>query len=140
VLSETRNAIFEAVARTAIDRATPVLARANGDAAARIDRPVTLRLTPRDVAILRVCDSRVPKMPAAVVESLLGSLAELSRLAWRASEQPSRAYAASATFAVGDLLDHPKFGRGTVITCLAQRIDVEFSDGRHTLVHMRASK
>ena len=34
-------------------------------AAARIDQPVTLRLTPREVAILRACDPRIPKIPAA---------------------------------------------------------------------------
>jgi hypothetical protein len=140
VLFDTRNAIFERVARAAIDRAKAVIARANADAAARIDLPITLRLTPRDVAILRACDPHLPKVPAAIVESLLQSLAELSRLAWRARAQPVRAYAASQTFAVGDLLDHPKFGRGTVISCLAQRIEVEFADGKHTLVHVRAGK
>jgi len=45
-------------------------------------------------------------------------------------------YAASRTFAVGDVIDHPKFGRGTVVSRLAQRIDVEFADGVHTLAHV----
>ena len=135
-LSDARNAVFARVASTAIDCAKDKIMQTNADAAARIDLPVTLRLTPRDVAILRVCDARVPKVPALVVDSLLGSLTELSRLSWRAAERPVRPYAASQTFAVGELLEHPKFGRGTVVSCMARRIDVEFPDGTHTLVHV----
>jgi len=137
VLFDARNAVIDRVARAAIDKAKAVIERANAEAAARIDQPITHRLTPRDVAILRACEARVPKMPAAVVESLLESLTELSRFAWRAPEKPVRQYAASQTFAVGDVLDHPKFGRGSVVSCLAQRIEVEFADGKHTLVHVR---
>jgi hypothetical protein len=135
-LSDTRSAVFARVASTAIDRAKDKLMQADADAAARIDRPITLRLTPRDVAILRVCDARVPKMPAPVASSLFESLTELSHLSWRAAELPVRPYAASQTFAVGELLEHPKFGRGTVVSCMAKRIDVEFADGKHTLVHV----
>jgi hypothetical protein len=140
VLAEARNAVFDRVGRTAIDRAKDKLVQANAEAAARIDLPVTQRLTPRDVAILRVCDARVPKMPKEVVESLLGSLTEMSHLAWRAPERPVLPYAASKTFAVGDLVEHPKFGRGTVLSCMAQRIEVEFPDGKHTLVHVAPGK
>ena len=140
VLVDTRNAVVDRVTGAAIDRAKDVLARADAGAAARIDLPITLRLTPRDIAMLRVRDARVPKVPAAVVASLVDSLAELSRVVWRAAERPARAYAPTETFAVGDLLDHPKFGRGSVISCLAQRIDVEFADGKHTLIHMRPGK
>lgn len=139
-LSDARDAVFARVAGTAIDRAKDRIMQVNADAAARIDLPVTLRLTPRDVAILRVCDARVPKMPARVVDSLLGSLTELARLSWRAAERPVRPYAASQTFAVGDLVEHPKFGRGTVLSCMAKRIDVEFPDGMHTLVHVPSGK
>lgn len=138
VLFDTRNAIVDRVARAAIDRATPVIAAASSDAAARIDLPITLRLTPRDVAILRVSDARVPMVPQAIVQSLLDSLTELSRLAWRAPERPVRNYAASQTFTVGELVAHPKFGLGSVTSCAAQRIVVEFSDGPHTLAHVGA--
>ena len=131
-----RNAIVDRVGRAAIDRAKTVLARSDADAAARIDLPITLRLTPRDVAILRACSARVAKAPATVVPSLLESLTELVPIVWRAPERPARPYAASQTFAVGDLIEHPKFGRGAVVSCLAQRIDVEFADGKHTLVHV----
>ena len=65
---------------------------------------------------------------------------ELAHLAWRAPERPVRPYAATQTFAVGDLMEHPKFGRGTVLSCMAQRIEVEFPDGKHTLVHTPARK
>lgn len=139
-LFETRNALIDRVARAAIDRAKAVIARVDADAAARIDRPLTHRLTPRDVAILRAADAQVPKTPVAVVQSLLDSLTDLACLVWRAPEQPVRPYAATQTFAVGDLIDHPKFGRGSVVSCIAQRIDVEFADGKHTLVHVRPNK
>ena len=136
VLVDARNAVVERAGNLATDRAKQALARHNADAAARIDLPITLRLTPREVAIQRACEARVPKVPAAMVLSLLDSLTELAHLAWRAVEQPVRTYAANQTFVAGDLIDHPKFGRGTVVSCAAQRIEVEFADGRHTLVHV----
>ena len=138
-LSDAREALIERVAQTAIDRAKAVIARVDAGAAARIDQPVTHRLTPRDGAILRAADTRIPWTPATVVESLLVSLGELARLAWRAPERPVRPYAATQTFAVGELIEHPKFGRGSVVSCMAQKIEVEFADGKHTLVH-RPSK
>jgi hypothetical protein len=135
-LSEARNAVVERVARVAIDRAQEVLARADADAAARIDLPISLRATPREVAILRACDTRVSKTTAKLAQSLLESLGELARITWRVPEQPVHPYTASRTFEVGDLIEHPKFGRGTVVSRLAQRIDVEFPDGKHTLAHV----
>jgi hypothetical protein len=140
VLFDARYAVIERAARAAIDGAKQALARADANAAARIDLPITHRLTPRDVAIQRACESRVPKMPATIVQSLFESLTELCCLAWRPLERLVRSYAATQTFAVGDLLDHPKFGRGSVLSSDAQRIEVEFADGPHTLVHMRPSK
>lgn len=139
-LSDARAALLDRVGRAAIDRAQHVIARASAEAAARIDQPITHRLTPREVAILRASEARVPKTPAAVVDSLLESLTELAHFAWRAPERPVRTYSPSQTFAPGDLLDHPKFGRGTVLSCMAQRIDVEFADGKHTLVHVKPAK
>lgn len=137
VLFDARQAVFERVANAAIDRAKQVLARVNAEAAARIDQPITHRLTPRDVAVQRASDARVSKMPAAVVTSVFDSLTELCHLAWRALEQPVRPYSASQTFAVGDVVEHPKFGRGSVVSCATQRIEIEFPEGRHTLVHAR---
>jgi hypothetical protein len=137
LLFDTRNEIIDRVARAAIDRGQQVIARANPDAAARIDQPITLKLTPRDVAIARAQDAQVPKIPAAIVASLVESLTQLVAIAWQAPEQRVRAYAASQKFAVGELIEHPKFGRGSVVAVQAQRIDVEFADGKHTLVHAK---
>jgi len=134
-LFEARNAVVDRVGRVAIDRAKDVLAAASADAAARIDLPITLRLTVRDVAIVRACEPQVPKSAAAIVHSLLESLTALTPIAWRAPEREARPYAASQTFAVGELVEHPKFGRGSVVACLANRIEVEFADGKHTLAH-----
>lgn len=139
-LFEARNAVVARAAGAALDRARDVLARTDGDAAARIDQPITLRTTPREVAILRACNAQVSKTPARVSQSLLDSLSDLLRIAWRAPEQTALSYAASATFAVGDVIDHPKFGRGKVIATVLKRIDVEFATGTHTLVHAPPSK
>jgi len=135
-----RNAVFAEMSRTAIDRAKDKLAAIDPEAAERIDQPVSLKLTPRDVAILRVCDARVLKATREVVDSLIGSISELSNISWRAAERPVRPYAASQTFTVGELIEHPKFGRGEVTSTMAARIDVEFSDGNHTLVHVPTKK
>jgi hypothetical protein len=139
-LFDARNAVIARVAGAALDRARDVLAGAGADAGARIDQPITLRMTPREVAILRACDARVSKTPARVVQSLLDSLTDLLRIAWRAPAQTVLPYAASRTFAVGDVIDHPKFGRGKVIATVLKRIDVEFADGTHTLAHAPPSR
>jgi hypothetical protein len=139
-LFDARAAVITRVVGTALDRARDVLADAAPDAGARIDQPITLRMTPREVAILRACDARVSKTPARVLQSVLDSLTDLLPIAWRAPAQPVLPYAASRTFAVGDVIDHPKFGRGKVIATVSKRIDVEFADGTHTLVHAPPSR
>jgi hypothetical protein len=139
-LFEARNAVIARAAGAALDRARDVLARADRDAAARIDQPITIRTTVREVAILRACNAQVSKTPARVLQSLMASLIDLLHIAWRAPTQTAIPYAASATFAVGDVIDHPKFGRGKVIATVLKRIDVEFATGTHTLVHAPPSK
>ncbi|CAN5729597.1 hypothetical protein BH11MYX3_BH11MYX3_36240 [soil metagenome] len=134
---DARNAVIAKAAHAAIERATPVLGRASAEAATRIGQPITHKLTPRDVAIRRVNDSRVPKVPAAVAHSLFESLTELCHLVWRPLDRPVRTYGASQTFVVGDLVEHPKFGRGSVLSADHQRIEVEFPEGKYTLVHAR---
>ena len=73
-LSDARAAVIGRAASEAIDRAKAVIAASDADAAAQIDFPVTLRLTPRDVAILRASDQRLFKTPTNVVQVLLASL------------------------------------------------------------------
>lgn len=140
VLFDARTSVVERAAHAAIDRAKQAVARVSAEAAARIDLPITHRLTPREVAIRRASETHVPKVPEAIVHSLFESLTDLSELVWGPAERPVRAYAASQTFTVGDLLEHPKFGRGTVQSATTERIDVEFSQGSRTLVHARAAK
>lgn len=137
VLAEARDAVVGQAARAGIDKAKLVIERESPEAAARIDQPVTHRMTPRDVAILRACDARVPKQPAAIVACVLDAITDLAHIGWRVPEQQARPYAVSQKFAVGDLIDHPKFGRGSVVTVLGQRMEVEFADGKHTLVHAK---
>jgi hypothetical protein len=138
-LDEARHTVMERITRAAFGRAGEIIGNADPAAAARIDQPITHELTPIDVAIVRLADPRVPKSPASVVESLLDSLTELAHLAWRAPEKPVRTYSPKETYAVGELIEHPKFGRGTVsaVSSSMPRIDVEFPDGKHTLVHVR---
>jgi hypothetical protein len=55
-----------------------------------------------------------------------------------ASVGVSRRYSASERFAIGDSLEHPKFGVGTVVKIgLDGKIDVMFGDERRVLVHAR---
>lgn len=139
-LFDARNAVIARAAGAALDRAREPLARAAPDADARIDQPISLRATPREVAILRACDPRVSKTPARVLQSLLDSLTDLLPIAWRAPVQTALPYGASRTFAVGDIIDHPKFGRGKVISSAMKRIDVEFASGTYTLIHTPPSR
>lgn len=140
LLAEARATVVARAANTAIDRAKQVIARVSTEAADRIDQPITHRLTPREVAIARVSDARASKAPESVVHSLLDSLTDLAGLAWRLATQSARPYSAAHTFAVGDVLEHPKFGRGTVKSADLQRIEVEFAEDTYTLVHARGAK
>ena len=137
-LAEARAAVIGRATTAAIDRAKALIASADADAAARIDRPVTLHLTPREIAILRACDARLFKTPPNVVQAVLAGMIEPARIAWRAAEKTVHPYTTKRTYAIGDLIDHPKFGRGTVISRMAERVDVEFADGKRTLVHIAA--
>ena len=137
LLVDARNAVIEQMARTGIDRAKAAIARVDPAAAERIDQPVTHRLTPRDIAILRACDPSVHKVPADVTASLLASLTELARISWRAAVRVARPYSPRDTYTVGQLLDHPKFGQGTVTAAGLQKIDVEFAGGKYTLIHAK---
>ncbi|HUH01639.1 MAG TPA: hypothetical protein VML75_06565 [Kofleriaceae bacterium] len=136
-LVDGRILVVERAAHAAIDRAVAELAPVSAEAAARIERPITHRWTPRDVAVARAADARV-LIPEAVVQLLMESLAHLAELAWLAPPPMARAYAPSETFARGDLLDHPTFGRGRVEAVSPERIEVEFAEGWRTLAHGRS--
>ncbi len=44
-------------------------------------------------------------------------------------------FAMSSRYAKGDLITHPKFGKGLVLAVEAQRIEVLFADGKKKLGH-----
>jgi hypothetical protein len=134
-LADARDGQIRDAATTAVHGVKEVIARADAAAAARIDEPITLRLTPRDVAILCAVDPKLPRITSAVAPAILDGLADAACLTWRAPEVVARPYNATQAFAVGEVIDHPKFGRGKVLTADRQRIDVEFADGKRALVH-----
>ena len=133
VLAEARAAVIDRVGNIAIDRAKDVFARADAESAARVDAPVTLRVTPREVALAR---ARGGKSAADIARALADGVAELVPVAWRAAEQVVHAYATTRTFAIGDLIEHPKFGRGSVVGSVGKNIEVEFADGKRNLAHV----
>jgi hypothetical protein len=136
-LLEARAEVLEKIAGEALDRATDAIAVVAPDAAARLDAPVTARLTPRQVALQRASDPRLPSLPDVFGRTLLDAITELADVTWGPAVPKPRPYRASERYAVGDHVDHPKFGRGVVQATSTQRIEVEFPDGWHTLVHAR---
>lgn len=51
-----------------------------------------------------------------------------------------RKYSPKEHFAVGDAIEHPKFGAGTVVRTTGEdKIEVSFADGDRVLVHARSS-
>ncbi|HUJ59955.1 MAG TPA: hypothetical protein VLX92_15730 [Kofleriaceae bacterium] len=132
-LSDARVAVVDRVGGTAIDRARDALARADAAMAERIDRPITLRLTPREVAIAR---AHAAATPGEIARALAEGLCDVLPIVWRAAERPVIPYSPTRTVAVGDVIDHPKFGRGTVVAALAKHIDVEFADAKRTLAYV----
>lgn len=130
-LADARTMVLTRLANTVFERIAPLLPEGI------LDRPITTRSTPREVAILRI--SRVGLAPSFVIKSLFDAITELVRIEWRAPEQTVHTYAASKTFDVGDLIEHPKFGRGTVVSRLNQRIEVDFGEKTPvTLMHVPA--
>jgi hypothetical protein len=137
LLIEARQIVLERAINPAIDRAKEIIAKTNQEAADRIDAPVTLALTPRQIAILRVVDPRASKVGAHVVHAVMQALTELAQIAWQAEEKQARPYAASQSFAVGEVIEHPKLGKGTVVAISVGKMEVEFAQGKSTLVQGR---
>lgn len=48
---------------------------------------------------------------------------------------PLRAYSMSERFAIGDRVEHPKFGQGVVVEVRSIKIDVKFGREMKTLIH-----
>lgn len=132
--ADARTAVITRIVGAALEAGKGAL---GPEAGKRIAAPMTLKATPLEVAARRAADARVPKTTAAILGSILDSLAELAQITFRSAEKPVLPYSASKTFAVGDLIEHPKFGRGSVVTVAAQRIEVEFGETKATLVHGR---
>lgn len=49
--------------------------------------------------------------------------------------KPARPYSAGQTYAEGEHIEHPRYGRGEIVTMRGGKIDVRFGDGVRTLVH-----
>jgi hypothetical protein len=47
----------------------------------------------------------------------------------------ARKYVASEVFAKEDVVEHPDFGLGSVLNATPSRIEVQFEEGKKTLVH-----
>lgn len=64
---------------------------------------------------------------------------EQARAEWEArlaSGAPKRSYLPTERFAVGDLLQHPKFGEGYVRSLISpNKLTIAFSTGERTLIH-----
>jgi hypothetical protein len=138
-LFAARTSIATRVANAALDRAKAVLEGESPELAARLEQPITHQLTPRDLAVRRATE--VQGLAAdQIVGSLLATLTELLELVWTAPAAAVHPYAVSQTFAVGDLIEHPKFGRGHVQAATVKNIEVEFPDRSYTLTHARGAK
>lgn len=72
-----------------------------------------------------------------IVKVRVSFLAERPEIDETIPARPSRRYAISTVFETGDIVDHPKFGTGSVLRAFEGKIDVEFADGPRTLVHAK---
>jgi hypothetical protein len=86
---------------------------------------------PSKVAAKKASSARAAREPRAVVERFEAPAvaADLSR--------PVRPYKVSEKFEVGDRLEHPTFGTGTVEIVDGAKITVFFVSGRKVLVHAK---
>ncbi|WP_163992373.1 hypothetical protein [Pyxidicoccus caerfyrddinensis] len=67
----------------------------------------------------------------------VGDEPEVDRSVPKKAAGAAKPYSASAKFALGDTIEHVKFGTGSVIRVGDSKIDVRFSDATRTLVHAR---
>ncbi|MGE0887399.1 MAG: hypothetical protein AB7P14_28080 [Blastocatellales bacterium] len=85
----------------------------------------------------RTCGSnhiyREPKTKTASTRAPRGSKKDSAAVV--ESSGPPRAYSMQERFAVGDRLEHPRFGVGLVVDVRSSKIDVKFGKELKTLIH-----
>jgi hypothetical protein len=83
-----------------------------------------------------------PDNAREVAEQVCAELAE--RMGFRepapqgTSQAPARDYSARASFSPGDLLDHPRFGRGEVLSVSDSSFEVRFAEATRKLARVRS--
>jgi hypothetical protein len=133
----------EEACRAATDHTKRILQESGvPEMAERIERAVSHRLTCFDVAVQRVIRQCDPVYdPAQVCTVFLESLSVLVPIEWQPpdpSANPLKAYGPTVKFAVGDRVGHKSFGEGVVVSCTDDRVIIDFSGERRTLVHGRS--
>lgn len=92
--------------------------------------------------VCRTCDSRHRYRAGAA--RLAGATSDTARRATGerrttaipiSTTKPARAYNTRETYAEGELIEHPRYGRGEIMSLRGGKIDVRFGDGLRTLVH-----
>lgn len=88
---------------------------------------------PSGAAAKKAGGAKTPRAAKPVVERFEAPAvaADLSR--------PVRTYAASEKYEVGDRVDHPTFGTGTVEIIDGQKVTIFFAVGRKVLVHAKGA-
>jgi hypothetical protein len=78
------------------------------------------------------------KIRGIVVKLRLGFLEGTGVDRTYSAPRVGQAYSPRQKYALGDTVDHPKFGAGTVVAIVDSKIEVAFADSRRTLVHGKA--
>ena len=71
--------------------------------------------------------------PDARAERAVEWMEEELRIRWIAPPRDERPYSKTDTYEVGDVIEHPRFGRGVVKARTDTAIDVDFGDGTRKL-------
>jgi len=75
------------------------------------------------------------QLQGAIVKLRIGYIDERPEVDLTVPRRASRRYTIAETFAIGDLLEHVKFGEGMVIRVADGKVVVQFADEERTLVH-----
>ena len=115
-------------------------ASVNLEAVHQLTRRFPDRSGKKTLTLREACDREQPVKPDAVIrflEDKLGIEWIDPELEQNGVERPKRAYSPAGSYAVGDAIEHPKYGLGTVLTALAGKMTVRFADGDRVLVTAR---